>query len=138
LSRSGTDRLGLGQMMLDFQNFSTTRLFLNWPLRFLNNPFLMLTNYLFSLEMACDDFSMLLISTGWSPEVAEVAPDVIGRRLVQLFHYTETGSFFLLYSLWEVESATVMGILLQIEVHTPTIGNLKPANVNTSLLPNKK
>jgi hypothetical protein len=50
------------------------------------NPFLL-------IKVAGVDFSQLLISTCWSLKVADVAQDVIRRRLVQLFHITNTGRF---------------------------------------------
>ncbi len=48
------------------------------------------------------DTSRLIISTCHFPTAARVALDIIGRRLLQLFHHTNTSGFIL--CLWNVES----------------------------------
>jgi hypothetical protein len=48
---------------------------------------------LYADQAASIDASQLLISSCWSPIVAGVALDLLGRRVVQLFHPAKAGGF---------------------------------------------
>ncbi len=56
----------------------------------------MLNNALFLSNAASVDSNQLPISTCWSLKVKDIALDVIGRRLVQVFHNTNTGGFLMM------------------------------------------
>ncbi len=72
----------------------------------------------FFLERTSLGTSLLTISPDRIPKkVGGVTLDAIGRRLVQLFYYTNTGGF--LCSLWKIGSATQAIFLLYLQLYPP-------------------
>jgi hypothetical protein len=80
--------------MLDFLKFLYPFNFFNGPLKLLCEPHQAFTSSLFLCKKAYVDAKRLLISIHQSPKVTEITLDVVGRRLVQVFHHINTGRFF--------------------------------------------